>query len=417
MQPESVKDLIFQAKIDGQDNIIPIIEHFGKSPKQLKLEAGKGAWKEICSNSKIRNISISRLLANFSIVSIEGIQELRDLKYSDINDINTCFYSLKQCYELLSDSFSFCEYKSIVTVFNLTKAELSCILIRDTLTMLLANGEKFNIDWSPTRVQKEHDRLSRLNHVKSLGVDIDFEIPESSKFQSRFESELLYAQQMGGGLLSCMRYDNDGLLYVPDFYRYYDNISVSSSGDYKKRSNLDLFYRHSLRIKFLKTPNDYLNESKEMMHCVSSYCSKALQGNYMTMHIELLSNDRDDMRAFDFRPISDGEFKNQSVTVGCRLDDSNRRLHKEVINPYRFVGSEECRDSSYGTYMPYKVEQVYAQQNTNGSRVLLKMIKSVFDELEFVSMNDVDSYGLQAFHYAAADVTNYYRVAHEERHN
>lgn len=221
---ERMKNVVSDCIKDKNENILPFILYFNKSPKSLKKYLGKGLWKSLCSNKLIENRKIVNLLSgrkNSKEYTLKVIGQLAPLEWDVLKLVRTSYQ------------------RDIILAKLKAKGDLpehfDRWVIFDVMWMKVEMGEIWNENWSAIRWDREHQRCLRvydhedLSHIK---IDADLKFPKLEKF-------------------------NNALNFKGVGFSHY----------------------------IIDTKNLFLNESRDMRHCIKSYLTRSYEGKYLVVHI------------------------------------------------------------------------------------------------------------------------------------
>jgi len=161
------KDLIDQAVLDGQHNLIPFIIHTGKNPEQLKQMYGKSVWKQICKNSMTRNKLI--------------IGSNRFWKSTEHRDDSLVILSLPS-YILKRGGNSVLSWDNSAQWLidnrlinhktnNMSHASRWQNTYRDTKRMSTQVGKPFSHSWTPDKLKAKHKEFTKLINLKKYSPE------------------------------------------------------------------------------------------------------------------------------------------------------------------------------------------------------------------------------------------------------
>ena len=200
------------------------------TPKEAKDKLGKSLWAKVVKIDDIKKTSVNYILnadkqdaLMFCNAIIDG-PHLSNSLQSVVSDVSR---------GVGVDSKIRCFFKNYINgKVESDKIKETSSMINDCVNMKLSLGEEFNPEWSIKRVQREHDDASSRQTYKSMGMSPDSRIVVPESFKS-------FAEQRKGGI----------------------------------------------KIKFLETAKDYMEEGLEMNHCIASYAKKAVNGEYITLSV------------------------------------------------------------------------------------------------------------------------------------
>jgi hypothetical protein len=148
-----IKDIVLQAWKDKQYNIIPLIIAFKAPPSSLKKKFGNSVWKKLCTNSKYRNQKLS-YHEDFLIPELIDIPTTLLERYLSFGDDSKKVAYLKYLKNNFKGSWS--KPEKLVT---------QAYLFSDTFRMAQQLEQPFNPEWTPRRLQEEHDRFITLQRI------------------------------------------------------------------------------------------------------------------------------------------------------------------------------------------------------------------------------------------------------------
>lgn len=136
---------IERAEKDGLMQLIPAIVSFQKTPQEIRQQVGKAAWKKIHALSKTKAKKIMQILSTYHFKEVSDVYcDLCEMPSGVIPYINLGrdvrnegMWAAKNCKRKNSESF----YRAF-------------LICRDTKNMI---GDRFNLNWSMKRMQREHD--------------------------------------------------------------------------------------------------------------------------------------------------------------------------------------------------------------------------------------------------------------------
>lgn len=220
---------------DSLGDVRYLVYTSGLSVSDIRSSVGKGAW------ARLTKLNLNDLKAAFN--AGEDI-----CKHSDslplILDFIEKYGSEGSAKHLLMRSYKLSQPCRRALLLNALNEKIdvndtysiteAIITIRDCESILNRQGQKFNPKWSIKRITEEHDYWSSRQTYATMGVEPDdvFEIP-----------------------------------------KYFEDNA-------KKKSPNGLEYR------FLHYAKDYLEEGKNMGHCIANYARKAKSGDYVTMNVK-----------------------------------------------------------------------------------------------------------------------------------
>lgn len=392
-----LKEILEQAKQDGQHNLIDIIKVTGLPPYELRRQFGKGLWKSICHNSKYRNKEISRFIkisinakapTNFSFDKISILNNMSTVKINQM----ICFYKDSP----FTDSTIPAEFFSLQCVIeqdNGLDARNMILTVTDTIKMAKDLNQPFNPSWSAKRVKKEHDRLSILGREKSFGSSVNKKFEHAVDFENNLIESIKYYH--GQNPLCRGLFYEDGFVFSlnrpTDYFYHYDVDYMQSHKSLDKANRqVRLFERFAYKITVLKTPKDYIEESNRMNHCIWSYAKDAQVGHYLAFHIDEYNIQRDKKGIILFnesfnKPPSK---ENHGFTLGARINGREERYFDFDTDFARSISKKQMGDTmNYKTRFRYSVEQVYGYKNSpipQSLTVFLEFILSEFTNLQRV---------------------------------
>ncbi len=222
-------DVLEQCDKDNLKNVAPICLLYKTDPAGCKTKLGKSLWKKLCKNSYTRNLHIYKIARKYGT-------EYR--KPSNINLLNQFKSKYLKRGKNLGRSRNevvdgFCKYNLWVSNNGLTPRT-----VYDTEIMSRHLNEKFSLKWSPTKMQKMHDRYSLA-------------------LQKQREEELLKKQA-----------EHSKQWEAVERYLPCDTIELDG-------------YVATL----IKTPLELHREGEAMHHCVGSYASNVKSGDYLVYSI------------------------------------------------------------------------------------------------------------------------------------
>jgi hypothetical protein len=169
-----VLPLLSQALEDKQDNILPYILQYKKSPEELKAYFGKGLWKRVCALSFSRNKALANYVASrepsdsYSIESHHRAKliEAIALPTTLLNSFTTRFHD----YEELLYAKLHCkgEWNSPVAMQSI------CTTYGDTVRMrrLYDNKDsKGMLTWSTKRLNAEHEAYVKRSFISKYSAE------------------------------------------------------------------------------------------------------------------------------------------------------------------------------------------------------------------------------------------------------
>lgn len=294
---------INQCKEDGLYNILPLVERFNKNPKQLKEMFGESLWKSICKQNKKTIQIINDCFRPECYVPdywFEGLSAKP--KAIEFTLENTLYESLVEEVRRPSITSLKLQLSDIVNMyyrFNKDKDEKHIYIsyLLDVIDFAYLTNNKFNKNWSRRRLIEEHDKLSRLAMLREIGVDLDFHFPVAKKLEDMFlkgiyrlrrnENPLINRMEVSkldnGNYLFCQLDDYVNVCYsTPD----YSNVSgFKESWVLRSDPVLRPFVSYAFEVKLLRTPQDLIDESSHMNHCIGNYVKSFLNANYMAFRV------------------------------------------------------------------------------------------------------------------------------------
>lgn len=218
-------DLLVQAVKDGQKNILPLLNKYGKTPQELKKEMGKGLWKRLCANTLHRNklIILSPRPVCEAINLDSGALEFENGAEAAHWVRNTCKipYSKKDSRD----------WKDSQTLFT------------DTKFMALQNDQPFNPEWSKLKMQEKHNEYMGIVH--------------RAQEARRKEQDEAYRLKMEK-------------IEKIDLSKVYPQTEFELNG---------------AKAKILTTYEQIKQEGVVQNHCVGIYAESATVGQYAVVHI------------------------------------------------------------------------------------------------------------------------------------
>lgn len=383
-----LKEILEQAKQDGQRNLIDIIKVTGLPPYELRKQFGKGLWKSICHNSKYRNKEISRFIkiainsdepTNFSfgkVSVLDGLttKQITGLLYAYTNYVKPKYISI----------LKFFSYKCLLEKYQSFEIYIMETILYDTIRMAKDLNQPFNPSWSAKRVKKEHDRLSMLGREKSFGSSVDKEIKHALDFENNL-IESINSYDGRNPLYSQICYE-DGFIFSPQspfdyLYGYTSHLKSAKVSD-KFKLQAMLFQRMAYKITVLKTPKDYIEESNKMNHCIWSYAKNAQAGRYLAFHIDEYRVRRNNNGTILFDELFSESADKESCgfTLGAKCYDGGLTYWDPAG---QFAPDIDiAKPSTLNKIFNYKVEQVYGKNNTPISKSLTLFLEFILSELE-----------------------------------
>ena len=383
-----LKEILEQAKQDGQHNLIDIIKVTGLPPYELRKKFGKGLWKSICHNSKYRNKEISRFIkiainaktpTNFSFDEISILNNMPTVK------INQMIYLYKDSF--LLDSTKITEFFSLQCIIekeNRLDARNMILYVNDTIRMAKDLNQPFNPSWSAKRVKKEHDRLSMLGMERSFGSSVDKEIKHAVDFENNL-IESINSYDGRNPLYSQICYE-DGFIFSPQtpfdyLYGYTSHLKSAKVSD-KFKLQAMLFQRMAYKITVLKTPKDYIEESNKMNHCIWSYAKNAQAGRYLAFHVDEYRVRRNNNGTILFDELFSESADKESCgfTLGAKCYDGGLTYWDPAGQFHPDI--DIAKPLTLNKIFNYRVEQVYGKNNTPISKSLTLFLEFILSELE-----------------------------------
>lgn len=228
-----VKPILDQCEDDGIENIAPICLLLKANPSECKAQLGKSLWKTLCKNSLTKNVLIYKqatksIAWNYEYNTVGIIKNQLEL----LNSFKS--KHLKRGNNIRGTEVGrFDRYGLWV---NNTGGSYNLALDTDRMSKDL--NEKFSLKWSPTKMQKMHDRYS-LTLQKQREEEL---LKRQAEHNTQWEAVERY--------LPCDTIELDG--YV---------------------------------ATLIKTPLELHREGEAMHHCVGSYASSVKSGDYLVYSI------------------------------------------------------------------------------------------------------------------------------------
>ena len=232
------EELAQQCRKDGIANVIPAVVYYGKSPQELKKELGKSAWKKICKASYTKNKLIYHQISNSKEIAFEN-------SFSIFSEVPYTLCHVKPIFQVPNIAKHIVASKIPMKNFlrtrtkgtwnyedNKTAQKIMQTYI-DTYRMSQRLNAAFNPEWSPRRMQEEHDRMT---------IEIrDLQRKElSERHKTRFDS--------------------------------FQELPVL---EYK-----------GIKATPMLTYLDVVDEGSLMQHCVGGYAENCLKGNYVVYSLQ-----------------------------------------------------------------------------------------------------------------------------------
>ena len=305
-----MNDKIKVAREDGLDHIIPFISVFDSCPKELKKVFGRGAWKYIANNSRYRNKRLAPYLANKigvqANITSKGFEYIRKMSAVDIYNM------IDSSNEIVYDYIS----SRILKVTGSGLGTMYSTLARDTHKFCKELELPFSPEWSVEKILEKHRELPKLIAIKNMGDEV---FPISKRLEDS----------------------------IMPFIQYFKNK------EFYYQHNLDngiftLFHRYSFDIKVLLNAMDYVNEAREMNHCIDGYITRAKEGGYAALHIDMY--DRVSGR------------KLEQVTIGL--------MNRSNVKSYLSSSGEMAYDSPN-----FILDQIYGPGNAEPSKAIIKFFE------------------------------------------
>ncbi len=269
-----VKPILDQCEDDGIENIAPICLLLKANPSECKAKLGKSLWKTLCKNSLTKNVLI------YKQATKNSMWDYMHIPTTDIKTQLELLNSFKSKYLKRGNNIRGTEvgqFDKYGLWVNNTGGSYN--LARDTGHMSKALNEKFSLKWSPTKMQKMHDRYSLA-------------------LQKQREEKLLRKQA-----------EHNTTWEAVERYLPCDTIELNG-------------YIATL----IKTPLELHREGEAMHHCVGSYASSVKSGDYLVYSIT-----KDGERVSTL-----GLFKTEVVTTA-----SGRAIRGEELDFYDVVAVDQ----------------------------------------------------------------------------
>lgn len=155
---------LVRAKMDGLDNLLPIIAIFNDNPHNIKKMVGKGAWVKLSHNSFTRNLKLAcRFPNNHSVadvlecIDIPSTVLTKSGNHADPEMMRVAINQAKT-------------YKEAAEWLTEARWANARHVVRDTIFMARNADEPYNLNWSFAQWQKKHDKLSEQLNRKRYGT-------------------------------------------------------------------------------------------------------------------------------------------------------------------------------------------------------------------------------------------------------
>lgn len=161
--------ILMQAVEDKQDNILPYLLHFGKSPSELKATLGKGLWKRMCATTFSRNKAIVSYISAHPTpysVSITDFQKQKLLEAFELpTTLLNLFSTRMHNFEVALYAKLQCKggWSSPLTMQNIF------ITYQDTAEMRKRYDNKDSkamLTWSTKRLNAEHEAYIKRSFIE-----------------------------------------------------------------------------------------------------------------------------------------------------------------------------------------------------------------------------------------------------------
>lgn len=262
-----IEELLVQAKLDGNAHIMPLIYKFQESPKELKQYFGKGGWKQICKNTKSRNMLITNK-EDYKIPST--------LLKANIHD--PVLASIIQNSDIPMNAFLNKKHKRYSEAIALRNT------YRDTVYMLKYNTnlrpynyKEINPKWSIRKLKEVHDECARIirniARQQRLAIDTEYKQLYELDFNTLFNlSSLSHKSCHAQPLLNCEQVEQEGedmghcvgsysTLCARGQYIVYSLTDGSGV-----RSTLGITANNSMENKSFKIQQHYLKYNKTVVN-------------------------------------------------------------------------------------------------------------------------------------------------------
>ena len=229
-----LRPLLEQCEDDNIENVAPICLLLGGDPSYCKNRLGKSLWKTLCKNSLTKNVLIYKQASNRSLISYNSTPDNGIIK-THLGLLN----GFKSKHLKRGNNIGTTEVKQFDR-FGLWVSQTggNYNTAKDTQRMARNLDEKFSLKWSPTKMQKMHDRYSLLlqrQREEAL-------LKEQAEYDKQWEAAEPY--------LPCATIELNG--YV---------------------------------ATLIKTPLELHREGEAMHHCVGGYGSSVKSGDYLVYSI------------------------------------------------------------------------------------------------------------------------------------
>lgn len=213
---------------DNQDHLVMLCVFSQLNINEIKKILSPLSWKNLINNKFECNSKLYQAYLKVPSNFFKCINALYTL-----DDKNTVQLFLKRMKEQFhKDLLTEIQY---IKIHNLNEESFNNLTnVTDAKRMALEQGRDFNIKWSPKRMKREHDDLSRQAKLFMYGIapDTVFKLSETA-----------------------------------------ENVLSNKIKNPK------------LKYKVLTKGINYVEESEKMHHCIASYAKEAVRGEYITIHI------------------------------------------------------------------------------------------------------------------------------------
>lgn len=244
------KELINDCVKDSQENILPIIALFNKSPQFLKSYLGKSTWKRLCKITAQENKKLCSLVMRKQQSVDFGMSNKEKSEYlKKILSLNPCTSEIIYRANNLKDlSLSKINKIDEYAKRNVKEVEPNIIFmhsndvqqkydqLKDTERMCRQSGIEFNINMKWPEMIALHTQLSEATDARNLNIPLDAEFKLAKYIQKEID---------------------------------------------KNKDLLD-----GVKVTVLKSVKDFVHEKAQMKHCILSYCKRTYNNDYIACHFE-----------------------------------------------------------------------------------------------------------------------------------